>query len=67
MKDHEYVNFSEDYELNHHLKKLNKRQTEENRNKLRSLGSELKTQESKPRLKHGELHSYASRKSSKLD
>ena len=44
MKDHKYVNFSEDeyYELNEHLEKVGKRQTKSNRDVLRVIGKELK-------------------------
>ncbi|RJF53286.1 hypothetical protein D4100_22660 [Serratia inhibens] len=44
ISDHEYVNFSEDHELNYHLRDVNKQQSEVNRNMLRVMGSELKEQ-----------------------
>lgn len=58
MNDHDYVNFSEDHELNYHLRKVNKRQTEENRKTLKSMGNELKTATGKSRLTHDEFHEY---------
>lgn len=42
ISDHEYVNFSEDYELNYHLKKWSKAQSINNRNTLITMGAELK-------------------------
>lgn len=58
MNDHDYVNFSEDHELNYHLKKVDKRQTEKNRETLKSMGNELKTATGKSRLTHDEFHKY---------
>ena len=58
MNDHDYVNFSEDHELNYHLRKVDKRQTEKNRDVLKSMGNELKTATGKRRLTHGEFHKY---------
>lgn len=46
------MNFSEDYELNYHLNKVDKRQTESNRNLLKVMGNELKTKTGKARLRH---------------
>ena len=57
-KDHELVNFSEEYELNYHLKKVNKRQTIANRAELVKMGDELKTSLDKRVLNHGEFHDY---------
>lgn len=42
LSDHEYVNFSEDYELNYHLRKVNKQESATNRATLRTMGTELK-------------------------
>lgn len=36
---HEYVNFSEDYELNYHLRDIDKHQSEVNRNTLHVTGA----------------------------
>lgn len=58
MKDHEYVNFSQDHEMNYILRKFEKRQTEENRAVLRTMGDELKRVLNKVRLTHGEFHPY---------
>ncbi len=59
MKDHDYVNFSEDYELNYALRQLGKRQTQENRERLTQLGKNMKAGTGKPRLQHGEFRAYA--------
>lgn len=67
MSDHDYVNFSEDHELNHRLRRLDKRQTEGNREMLRRMGAELKTKTGKPRLQHAEFHDYASKEKRRLD
>lgn len=67
ISDHEYVNFSEDYELNYHLKKVSKAQTEKNRTTLRTMGKELKTQYGKTLITHAEFHSYILKNLSRLD
>ncbi|MGY3859958.1 hypothetical protein [Aeromonas intestinalis] len=67
ISDHEYVNFSEDYELNYHLKKVSKAQTEKNRTTLRTMGKELKTMLNKERVTHTEFHSYILKNLSRLD
>lgn len=67
MNDHDYVNFSQDHEMNYHLKKVDKRQTESNRDTLRSLGGDLKVALSKSRLTHGEFHPYVNSNSYRLE
>lgn len=67
MQDHEYVNFSEDYEMNYHLRKVDKRQTETNRSTLRTMGTELKGILGKTRLTHGEFHPYVVKNKARLD
>lgn len=67
MKDHDYVNFSEDYELNYHAKKVGKRETEANRAKLRTMGTELKAKTGKTRLTHGEFHPYVNTNKGRLE
>ncbi|WP_223808055.1 hypothetical protein [Marinobacter sp. R17] len=67
MSDQDYVNFSQDHELNYRLRRLGKRQTEDNREMLRRMGEELKTQAGKPRLQHGDFHTYASKEKRRLD
>ena len=42
ISDHDYVNFSQDHELNYVLTRVGKRQTEANRSTLRVMGTELK-------------------------
>jgi len=54
-KDNDLVNFSEDYELNKHLRNSEFRQTEENRKQLIQLGKEAKEALKKSRLTHKEL------------
>ncbi|BDU41052.1 hypothetical protein [Vibrio nigripulchritudo] len=67
MNDSDYVNFSQDHELNHHLKKVNKRQTQENRNELKKMGDELKKSTGKTRIKHGEFNRYIRNNLYRLD
>lgn len=67
MKDHDYVNFSEDHEMNYHLGKVEKRQTASNRSTLRTMGQELKKKLNKTRLKHGEFHDYVKKNLTRLD
>lgn len=67
MKDNEYVNFSEDYELNHHLRKINKRQTKENRDILIGIGKSLKKTNNTPRLKHSDFATAVEKQKTKLD
>lgn len=58
LSDHEYVNFSEDYELNYHLRKVNKQESVTNRTTLRTMGTELKARLNKTYLTHAEFHAY---------
>lgn len=58
LNDHEYVNFSEDYELDYHLRKVNKQQTQANRSTLHAMGAELKARSGKTFLTHAEFHTY---------
>ncbi|EBI7664402.1 hypothetical protein BWL79_25555 [Salmonella enterica] len=58
LSDHEYVNFSEDYELNYHLRKVNKQESATNRATLRKMGIELKSHLNKTYLTHAEFHAY---------
>ncbi|MEG3617527.1 hypothetical protein V5T82_03570 [Magnetovibrio sp. PR-2] len=67
ISDHEYVNFSEDHELNYHLGKVGKRQTEANRDELKKMGDELKAKLDKTRLKHGEFHAYVNENKDRLE
>ncbi|SGZ04078.1 hypothetical protein [Moritella viscosa] len=60
LSDHKYVNFSEDYELNYHLKQVDKRQTEDNRTTLIVMGNELKSILDKNVLTHSEFREYIS-------
>lgn len=66
-KDKKLVNFSEDYELNNRLKRNNKRQTEENRQKLKNIGDKAKKQLDKTRLTHEELDKAIERNKEQLD
>jgi hypothetical protein len=67
MIEHDYVNFSEEHELNYHLKKVNKRQTEDNRAELVKMGDELKSELDKDRLTHSEFHPYVQSQSHRLE
>ncbi|WP_194091611.1 hypothetical protein [Vibrio hibernica] len=66
-KDKKLVNFSEDYELNNRLRNNNKRQTEENRQKLKTIGDKAKKQLDKTRLTHEELDKAIERNKKELD
>ena len=65
--DHDYVNFSEDHELNYHLKKVEKRQTESNRDLLIDMGNELKAETKKTRLLHDEFTPYVNQERGRLE
>lgn len=67
ISDHDYVNFSEDYELNHRLKTVEKRQTQENRDTLVLLGKELKAELDKAMLLHSEFHPYVVKQKARLE
>lgn len=67
ISDHDYVNFSEDYELNYHLRKVDKRETEKNRSTLKIMGDELKKKLNKTRLQHGEFHDYVKGQKTRLE
>ncbi len=67
ISDHDYVNFSEDHEMNYHARKVNKRETEKNRSTLKTMGTELKTQLGKTRITHSEFHPYVDRNKSRLE
>jgi len=67
ISDHDYVNFSEDHEMNYHARKVSKRETEKNRSTLRTMGTELKEQLGKTRVTHSEFHPYVSRNKSRLE
>lgn len=56
--DHEHVNFGEDYELNDHLRKHDKKVSDDNRAVLREMGEELKAQLGKRVLTHKEFDDY---------
>ena len=55
LSDRETVNFSEDHELNYHLKKNNLSQSKDNRAVLTTLGAELKEELGKAVLTHEEV------------
>lgn len=64
--DAELVNFSEEHELNYILRKVGKRQTEENRDVLQKLGRELKDQTGARILKSADFVAYVESKSDEL-
>ncbi|AXN29773.1 hypothetical protein [Vibrio coralliilyticus] len=66
-KDKKLVNFSEDYELNNRLRRNNKRQTEDNRQKLKDIGDKTKKQLDKTRLTHEDLDKAIERNIDKLE
>lgn len=67
MNDHDYVNFSQEHELNYRLRRVDKRQTQKNRDTLITLGKELKASTGKARLTHGEFHEYVLTQLYRLD
>lgn len=66
-RDKNLVNFSEDYELNRHLKKADRRQTKENRDILKGIGNQVKKELDKTRLKHEELEEGIAKYKRRLD
>jgi hypothetical protein len=58
ISDHDYVNFSQDHELNYVLTHVGKRQTEANRFTLRVMGTELKGVLRKTMVTHKEFFEY---------
>ncbi len=60
VNDWEYVNFSQDHEMNYHLDKVNKRQTQSNRATLRLMGGELKASLNVNMVTHTQFHAYVS-------
>ncbi len=56
--DKELINFSEEHELNHILRKLGKRQTQANRTILQDEGKKLKTASGKRTLTHAEFETH---------
>nr|CRY97638.1 hypothetical protein [uncultured prokaryote] len=67
LSDHEYVNFSQDYELNHHLKEVGKRQTESNRSELKRMGNELKLILGVTFLTHKAFRAYINERLNRLE
>jgi hypothetical protein len=65
--DHKYVNFDEDYELNDHLRKHEKRQTEDNRTMLKKMGKEQKAGLGVSRLTHEQFDDYIADNLHRLD
>ncbi|RTZ50210.1 hypothetical protein EJ377_09825 [Chryseobacterium arthrosphaerae] len=55
LSDNATVNFSEDHELNYHLKKNNLSQSKENRETLITLGKAVKVELEKNILTHEEV------------
>lgn len=55
LSDNKYVSFSEEHELNYHLKKWGKKQSKANREQLVKLGTELKKKLGAKHLKHTEI------------
>ncbi|GKX54279.1 hypothetical protein SOASR030_03910 [Leminorella grimontii] len=58
LNEREFVNFSEDYELDYHLRKAEKQKSEVNRMTLRIMGNELKKRLDAQRVTHEQLHGY---------
>lgn len=58
LSDQDYVNFSEDYELNYHLQKAGKSQSIANRSTLITMGTELKGILRVTYITHDQFHAY---------
>ncbi|MDI2112478.1 hypothetical protein [Commensalibacter nepenthis] len=58
MSDREYVNFSENHELNHILKKHGKSQSQKDREELKKLGVTAKAKLEKKILKHNDFEPF---------
>jgi hypothetical protein len=58
LSDHEYVNFSQEHELNYHLRKVNKAESSANRTTLVTMGEELKRKQGSHYVTHGQFHEY---------
>lgn len=56
LSDHEYVNFSQDHEMDYHLRKVGKQQSATNRATLREIGPELKASLNVTFLTHAQFH-----------
>ncbi|MCE2596607.1 hypothetical protein K6Y31_17605 [Motilimonas cestriensis] len=67
ISDNDYVNFSQDHELDYHLRKVSKRQTDANRKELKQMGEELKKLSGKTRLLHNEFHPYVDKNKFRLE
>ena len=67
MSDHDYVNFSEDHEMNYHLRKVGKSQSSANRETLRVMGRELKAKLNAKRITHGQFSPYVAANKHRLD
>lgn len=67
ISDHEYVNFSEKYELNYHLKKVNKAQSQNNRDTLVVMGNELKKELDVTMVTHKQFHDYVKNNLERLE
>ncbi|MCX4040579.1 hypothetical protein OR606_10280, partial [Aeromonas hydrophila] len=58
LSDHEYVNFSQEHELNYHLQKVNKAESIANRATLVTMGEELKKKQGTRFVTHIQFHEY---------
>jgi hypothetical protein len=66
LSDHEYVNFSQEHELNYHLRKVDKQQSIANRQVLVTMGHELKLKLNATYLTHAQFHTYVKTQLSRL-
>lgn len=58
ITDRDLINFSEEHELNHILRKLGKRQTQANRALLQEEGKKLKASSGKRTLTHADFEAH---------
>lgn len=58
ITDRDLINFSEEHELNHILRKLGKRQTQANRAVLQEEGKKLKASSGKRTLTHADFEAH---------
>lgn len=68
MNDHDYVNFSEDHEMNYHLRLVGKSQSIDNRKYLRdNTQMSAKNSLGKTRVTHAEFKPFVNRDKPYLD
>ncbi|WP_434778762.1 hypothetical protein [Neisseria sp. Ec49-e6-T10] len=67
INDHDYINLSEDHEIDYHLQKVGKQETENNRTSVREMANKCKRDLDKTFLTHNELHLYVATQATLLE